>query len=139
MRRVFVDAGPIVALLEQGDRRHHWMRDLIASTQGPLFTCEPVLTEATHIMRRRSGGRAAVLDLLGKGFLALGFRVEPEVDALQSLISRYDSVPMSLADACLVRMTELTPDSAVLTFDTDFRIYRRGGRHAIPVIMPGRN
>jgi hypothetical protein len=43
---------------------------------------------------------------------------------------------MSLADACLVRMSELAPRAAVLTLDGDFRVYRRNGRQAIPVIMP---
>ena len=39
---------------------------------------------------------------------------------------------MSLADACLVRMTETLADPVVLTTDTDFRIYRRHGRHTVP-------
>ena len=45
-------------------------------------------------------------------------------------------VPMSLADACLVRMTETLPDPLLLTTDTDFHIYRRHSRQAIPCRMP---
>jgi hypothetical protein len=43
---------------------------------------------------------------------------------------------MSIADACLVRLTEILPDSLLLTTDSDFKIYRRLGRRAIPTRMP---
>lgn len=51
-------------------------------------------------------------------------------------MERYSKVPMSVADACLVRMTELHPDSEVVTLDSDFRIYRRNRRQVIPVLIP---
>ena len=43
---------------------------------------------------------------------------------------------MSLADACLVCMTEQFPRCRVVTTDSHFRIYRRHGRQLIPVLMP---
>ncbi|MGH8628172.1 MAG: hypothetical protein ACREYC_23880 [Gammaproteobacteria bacterium] len=49
---------------------------------------------------------------------------------------KYANVPMSLADACLVRMTEILPDPVILTTDADFRIYRRHGRHVVPAVTP---
>ena len=51
-------------------------------------------------------------------------------------MQKYADVPMSLADACLVRMTEILPDPVLLTTDTDFRIYRRHGRKTIPCVLP---
>ena len=51
-------------------------------------------------------------------------------------MARYTNVPMSLADACLVRMSELYPDSLVLTNDSDFAIYRRNRNQTIPTLMP---
>ena len=51
-------------------------------------------------------------------------------------MARYQTVPMSLADACLVRMSELHLHSKILTFDSDFQIYRRNGRQVIPTLMP---
>jgi hypothetical protein len=35
-----------------------------------------------------------------------------------------------------VRMTEVISDPVLLTTDTDFRIYRRHGRQAVPCILP---
>jgi len=55
---------------------------------------------------------------------------------LLQLMEKYADVPMSLADACLVRMTETLAEPVVLTTDTDFRIYRRHSRHAVPCVLP---
>ena len=51
-------------------------------------------------------------------------------------IERYANVPMSLADSCLVRMSELLGESLLFTLDSDFRIYRRHGRQKIPLLIP---
>jgi len=104
----------------------------------PLYTCEAVIAEASHLVRQLQGGREAVLQLLAVHVVEIAFRLDAELTAVRALVSQYRSVPMSIADACLVRMAELMPDSRVLTFDADFRVYRRGGRHAIPVLMPAR-
>jgi len=52
------------------------------------------------------------------------------------LMQKYAQTPMSLADACLVRMTETLADAVLLTTDTDFRIYRRHSRQVVPCVMP---
>lgn len=65
-----------------------------------------------------------------------GFDLGADVEPVLKLMERYAEVPMSLADACLVRMTEALPDPLLLTTDTDFRIYRRHGRKAVPAVMP---
>jgi predicted nucleic acid-binding protein len=58
------------------------------------------------------------------------------VEAVQKLLARYASVPMSFADACLVRMVEQQPTSRILTLAQDFRVYRTRGRRVIPAVMP---
>ncbi len=62
--------------------------------------------------------------------------METEAEALKHLLRRYHDVPMDLADACLVRMTELYPNSTLLTLDSDFQIYRKHRREVISVILP---
>ncbi len=84
------------------------------------------------------GDPDAVLNLVGCGIVRADFRIGTEIDALRLLMKRFSNVPMSLADACLVRMTELDPRSVVLTLDSDFRIYRRNRRQIIPTISPGK-
>jgi uncharacterized protein len=53
-------------------------------------------------------------------------------------MERYANVPMSLADACLVRLAELT-SLPICTFDADFAIYRAHSRRPLTVISPSRH
>ncbi len=134
-RNLLVDAGPIVALLDRRDRYHAWATNQMSASEPPLWTCEPVLAEAAHLLRRAQG-EAALLELLRRGLITTPFRLIDEVARVAKLMSRYANVPMSLADACLVRMAELNDNSAVMTLDRDFRIYRKNGRQVIPGITP---
>ena len=77
-----------------------------------------------------------MLELLSRRLVQVGFRLDENVAPIRKLLARYASVPMSLADACLVRMAEQHPRSRVLTLDRDFRVYRKHGRHVIPGVMP---
>jgi predicted nucleic acid-binding protein len=131
-----LDTGPLVALLNRRDRYHRWTTEQWADVKLPVLTCEPVLTEACFLLRELSGGPAAVLELVGRGVVKIAYGVEAEVEALGRLMTRYADVPMSLADACLVRMIERHPGATVLTLDRDFRVYRAHGRRVIPAVMP---
>ena len=85
------------------------------------------------------GAPEAVISLVERGVLDVSFRLADEAAAvarMMKMMKKYDDVPMSLADACLVRMSEQRPGSVVLTLDGDFRIYRRSRRQRIPTRMP---
>ena len=135
-KSIVVDAGPIVALLIEADLHHSWTREQWSRLKPPMLTCEPALSEAGFILKRLGGDPSAVPALVEKGVLKVSFSVQEQAAYLRVLMERYSETPMSLADACLVRMTELLDDAAVMTFDSDFRIYRRGGRKMIPLIAP---
>jgi hypothetical protein len=66
----------------------------------------------------------------------LAFDLQENFSPISSLIQRYANVSMSLADACLVRMSELVSDGVVFTLDHDFHIYRRHKRQKIRVLIP---
>jgi predicted nucleic acid-binding protein len=132
-----IDTGPLVALLNRRDRHHAWARKIFDAIEPPIFTCAAVLSEACFLLGRSVRGEDPVLELVSNEVIKLDFRIEPEAAALRALMKKFADVPMSLADACLVRMTELEQQSVVVTLDTDFRVYRRNGRRAIPTIMPG--
>ena len=136
MTKIIIDTGPIVAFLNGRDRHHGWVRGVLAELRPPLYTCESVISEACFLVRNLPGGPGAVLELLARHVVAIDFDVPAEVDAVRKLMVEYANVPMSLADACLVRMTELERDSSVLTMDSDFRLYRRNRRQVVPVTMP---
>jgi predicted nucleic acid-binding protein len=133
---VIVDTGPLVALLNRRERHHSWVAETMDVIEPPIFTCDPVLSEACFLLQDIDGGPDAVLELVARGIVRSDFHVLAEVDALRALMKKFASVPMSLADACLVRMTELDQRSVVLTLDSDFRIYRRNKRQVVPTLMP---
>jgi len=135
-RRILLDTGPLVAFLNRRDRYRTWASDRLAQIEPPLDTCEAVLSEACYLLRGLSGGPAAVLALVERGLLRVTFRLADEAPAVRKLMRRYADLPMSLADACLVRLAELETESAVLTLDHHFTIYRVRGRQALPAILP---
>lgn len=137
MTRVVVDTGPLVALLNRRDRHHAWARRTFDTIEPPIFTCDPVISEACFLLQGLDGGQDAVLELLARDIVRSDFSVAVEVEPIRRLMRKFRDVPMSLADACLVRMTEAERDSLVVTLDSDFRIYRRNRGQTVPTISPG--
>lgn len=138
-RNVVVDAGPLVALLHVDDARHRWAAAEIARLRPPLLSCEPALAEAAHLIARAGGDPGTVVALVTKGVVRIGIAVQEQANQLEALMRKYRSVPMSLADACLVRMSELLDEAVIMTFDADFHVYRRHGRAVIPLLSPSQD
>ncbi len=136
MIRTLVDCGPLVAFYDRKDKWHRWAHEQMDALTPPLLTTEPVVTEACFLLQRGTGNPAVILRAVQRGILQIAFDVETEASALEALIERYADVPMSLADASLVRLSELNRDSRVFTLDRDFRQYRRNSRQVIPLLAP---
>jgi predicted nucleic acid-binding protein len=131
---ILADTSFLVALLDHRDNHHLWAAELGARVGPPWRTCEAVLSEAFFLLGRQ--GTPALAALLRRGALIAPFDFGREQEAVLGLMQKYRDVPMSMADACLVRMTETHSDPLVLTTDVDFRIYRRHGRQVVPCAMP---
>ncbi len=136
MTRVLIVTGPLVALLNRRDHYHLWARSVLDTVTPPVFTCEAVLSEACFLLARMDGGAEAVLALVAADIVRVEFQVGVEIAAVRRLVERYANVPMSFADACVVRMSELELQSVVLTLDNEFKRYRRNRRHVVPTITP---
>ncbi|MGQ0571041.1 MAG: type II toxin-antitoxin system VapC family toxin [Armatimonadota bacterium] len=133
-KNVLVDAGFLVALLSRRDSHHQWTVKQGPGYAPPWLTCEAVLSEAFHLLGAR--GAPGLSALLRRRALIAAFDLDNDVESVLKLLQKYADVPMSLADACLVRMTETLPDPVILTTDSDFRIYRRHSRQMVPCMMP---
>lgn len=131
---VLVDAGFIVALLKKRDSNHRWAAKEAAKHPPPWKTCEAALSEAFFLLGPR--GSPALAALVRRGALFSAFSLADEFETVLTLMDKYANVPMSLADGCLVRMTETLPNAVLLTTDNDFRIYRRHSRQAVPSVLP---
>src|SRR5665213_4546356 len=130
-----VDTGFLIGLLDSRDRHHRWAAELALRQPPPWVTCEAVLSEAFHLLGPRDAEPLGAL--LGRGALATSFHFDETTVPVLALMRKYANVPMSFADACLVRMTEVLPNPVLLTTNTDFHVYRRNGRQTVPCVLPG--
>lgn len=103
----------------------------------PIITCEAVISEACFLLNRyNANNKAFLLEMIEQGLINVPFRLQDEVGHIRRLMVKYADIPMSFADACLVRMAEQYGDCCILTLDSDFRIYRKHDRQHIKTIMP---
>ncbi|MBI2949697.1 MAG: pilus assembly protein [Verrucomicrobia bacterium] len=127
------DTGFLVAFANRRDAHHEWALSLETQLTLPLLTCEAVLAEAAfHLQDTR-----IVLGLLQDQMIAIAFDSNDHLPHLILLAERYADRKPDFADLCLIRMSELNPDHAIITTDReDFRVYRRNKRETIPLICP---
>src|SRR5438874_2487547 len=116
-----LDAGPLVAYRKRRDAHHDWAVDTWSTLEPPLITCEPVLAEVSFLLSHTGGVPSWPVELVERGIVGIGLRIDDEAEAIRSLMERYANVPMSLADACLVRLAETT-GLPICTLDADFTI-----------------
>jgi len=133
---VVVDTGPIVAMLDADEANHDWVMLQVQRLRPPLLTCEAVLTEAAFLMSRVGVDSSVVPQLVTRGFVTIAKLFDDEAAQIVRLMARYRNVPMSLTDACLVRLVERTPNATLFTLDSDFSIYRQKSRRLIPLLTP---
>ena len=130
-----IDTGPLVAYLCASEARHAWAVEQFTDLIPPLLTCEPVLTETCFLLARQRVPVWQLLEKLDQQVLRIGLRLDAEAGRIRDLMSRYSNVPMSLADACLVRLAEIS-GLPVCTLDSDFAIYSLSGRKRLALITP---
>jgi predicted nucleic acid-binding protein len=133
-----LDTGPLVALFDRSDADHEWAKAQWAQAPVPMLTCEAVLAEATYLLREHAGLPGnKLLALFERKVIVAPFRLEDHAGPVAHLMEKYDDQEMQLADACLVRMSELNRNCRVFTLDKqDFQVYRRFERQVIPLVTP---
>jgi predicted nucleic acid-binding protein len=128
-----LDAGPLIAALNRTDRHHRWAREILGRLPPPFLSCPEAMAEAAAM----TGRPAAIVEMIHAGEIALAFDLAAHAASVLALLKKYADREMDLADACIVRMTELVRECRVVTLDrADFSVYRRNGRHLIPLIAP---
>ena len=128
-----LDAGPLIAAMNRADQYHRWARETIARLGPPFHSCPEAMAEAAAM----TGRPAAIVEMIDAGEIVLSFDLGQQSASVLALLRKYADRDMDLADACLVRMTELVRTCRVVTLDrADFSVYRRNGRDLIPLIAP---
>jgi uncharacterized protein len=133
-----LDTGPLVAFFDRSDADHKWAKEQWAQAPVPMLTCEPVLAEAVYLLREHAGlPGEKVLALFERKVITAPFSLEANAGPVAHLLEKYNDQGMKLADACLVRMSELKRNCRVFTLDKqEFQVYRRFERQVIPLVAP---
>jgi predicted nucleic acid-binding protein len=135
VKPVLLDTGVIVALLDRSERHHAACVSVVTELAAPLVTCEAVIAEACYLLRGLRGASDAVLANVERGTFQLPFRLDAGVASIRALMKRYASVPMDLAEACLVHLADMLETGEILTLDTDFAVYRWRKRRSFDLLV----
>jgi predicted nucleic acid-binding protein len=137
VKRVILDTGPLVAFMDRGEPFHAWSVAQLEQAAAPLLSCEAVIAETDYIIRSRGGDPAGLYEQIAEGVIDVSFSLAREIRPVAGLMRRFADQDMQLADACVVRLSELHEDCVVLTTDVrDFSVYRRFERQRIPFLAP---
>ena len=128
-----LDAGPLIAAMNRSDSFHHWSVQTLERLGPPFYTCPEVVAEAAAM----TGNPAAIVEMIQAGEIVLDFNLADHAEPVLRFLRKYRDRETDLADACIVRMTELHRRCRVITIDrADFEVYRRNGRDLIPFLAP---
>jgi uncharacterized protein len=138
MTHWLLDTGPLVAFFDRGDAYHEWAVQQWSRAPVPFVSCEAVLAEAAYLLQTHAGMPGdKILQLIERNVISIGIQIQEHAGSIARLLRRYADQEMQLADACLVRLSELKRNCVVFTLDrTDFEVYRRFERQVIPLIAP---
>ena len=138
MRGVLVDAGPLVAVLDESDGDHQRCVSILKRLSDPMITTWPVVTEAMYLLGQTQNpldSQEALLAMLDRQLVLVVELRREDLPRLRALIRKYRDLPMDLADATLVRVAEREAVRQVFTLDKrDFQVYRVGRRETLTII-----
>lgn len=136
MNPVLLDTGPIVALLDHTDGFHDLCADAIANIGAPLVTCEAVIAESCHLLRRLAGAPEAVLENVASGIFRIPLPLSACARAVSDILRKYRRRETDLADACLIHLAEELGVGDILTLDSDFHFYRWSRDNPFHLLIP---
>lgn len=126
-RRIAVDSGPLVALFDKSDFDHRRAVEFFARTQFEGLVTPAVVGEVAHLLSFHHLALLDFLKWLERGALSV-IEVQSDLERIIELIEKYSDLPMDYSDATVVAACERLGIKEVISFDSDFFIYRLHGR-----------
>ncbi|MFY0605124.1 MAG: PIN domain-containing protein [Cyclobacteriaceae bacterium] len=124
MRNTLIDAGPIIGLFDRSDSYHLAALRFMETYQGTLWTTWPVITEVAHMLDFSTQVQQAFLQWIDRGAIQIFPLDARHLDRLIALTDKFDDVPMDLADASLIVVSEEKNIQEIASIDSDFYVYR---------------
>jgi len=133
---ILVDASFLVSVYDKREPYHQQCMAVLDQVNQPLVTCEPVVTEAIHLLRRLAGAPQAILASIQEGQLEIPFQLAHGVDDVLAYYTKYRDTPADFADACLIAMADQLGTGEILTLDSDFMHYRWRRTRRFHLLVP---
>ena len=133
---ILVDAGPLVAFVDEDDQYHQVCASALRGVREPMATLWPSVAEAMYLLLALPHAQQALLEMMERGGLLLLAVDAADVPRMRALMEQYADLPMDLADAALIRVAEREGIRTIFTLDRrDFSVYRLHGR-VRPKLIP---
>jgi len=84
-----------------------------------MLSCEAVVAETCFLLKRSSFDPSLALQFIERGVVHLPLVIQAQISSVSSLFKRYENVPVSLADAVLIRLAEINNSPLLLTTDRE--------------------
>jgi hypothetical protein len=138
MKRVLTDTGPIVAILSRRDQYHKICVKALREMPGPLFTCWPVITEASWLLRRDANAIQQLMNSIEIGLFEMLTLTTADAKPISAIMKKYRDIRIQLADAALVHLAARDGLDTVFTLDRrDFSVYRLPRGKAFRILPDG--
>jgi predicted nucleic acid-binding protein len=124
MKNILIDAGPLIALFDRSDHYHLKAISFLKSLDKGLITTWPVITESSHMLSFSTKAQVNFLEWIVRGGLKIYEMKHEHISRLSELTKKYDDVPMDLADASLMLVSEIKGIQQIASIDSDFYKYR---------------
>ncbi len=131
MKNTLIDAGPLIALFNKNDKYHEKIKEFIKNYKGLLTTSWPVITEVCHMLDFNINAQIDFLKWIKLGGLKVEDIETEEIDKIIELSKKYSDIPMDLADATLIIISERSGIKEIITIDSDYYIYRTTEREML--------
>jgi len=131
MKNTLIDAGPLIALFNKNDKYHEKIKEFIRNYKGLLTTSWPVITEVCHMLDFNINAQIDFLKWIKLGGLKVEGIETKEIDKIIKLSDKYSDIPMDLADATLIIISERLGLKEIITIDSDYYIYRTTEREML--------
>ena len=131
MKNTLIDAGPLIALFNKNDKYHEKIKEFIKNYKGLLTTSWPVITEVCHMLDFNINAQIDFLKWIKLGGLKVEDIETEEIDKIINLSEKYYDIPMDLADATLIVISERLGIKEIITIDSDYYIYRTTEREML--------
>jgi predicted nucleic acid-binding protein len=128
---ILIDAGPIIALFDSGDKHHRRMSAFLKENPYRYVSTVAVFTEVSHMLDFNVSAQRDFYEWVMYRGVIISDINQNDMLRLIELTDKYADVPMDFADATLVITSEKTGIRKIISIDRDFDIYRLPGKEQI--------